>query len=84
MTHCPRCHQPLHRSTLLIPGLVVLGCRNVCRTFAVEPPDGIDWEWLEGGPGLVDRLKESHERATRTVAIRQSDDDDPRWQEVMG
>ena len=84
MTHCPTCHQPLHRSTLLIPGLVVLGCRHVCRRFAVEPPEGMDWEWLEGGPGLVDRLRDSHNRAAQTTAILTSEADDPRWTEVAG
>ena len=84
MNHCPRCHQPLDRSTTVLPGLVVLSCRKVCRLVAVEPPDGIDWEWLPGGPDWLDRLRESHERATRTVAIRMSDDDDPRWTEMIG
>ena len=82
MTHCPRCHQPLDRSTALIPGVTVLACRKACRRFAVQPPEGIDWEWLEGGPGLVGRLIDSHERAKRTVAIRQSEDDDIRWTSV--
>jgi hypothetical protein len=78
--NCPRCHQPLERSEVLIPGVVIYGCRKVCRLFAVEPPEGIGWEWVEGGPGLVDRLRRSNEQAVATVKIQTSGDDDPRWE----
>lgn len=84
MTHCPTCHNPLQRSTELIPGRVVVACRTVCRRFAVEPPEGIAWEWLPGGPDLVSRLERSGQAASQTAAIVTSEDDDPRWERLMG
>lgn len=81
MTRCPRCHQPLDRSTSLIPGRVVLGCRKTCRVFAVEV-EGVATEWLEGGPGLVERLGRSVAAAETARAIAESDDDDPRWERM--
>lgn len=82
MTHCPRCHHPLDRSTQLLKDRLILRCQP-CRKFAVEPPEGIAWEWLDGGPGLLERLAESDRRARQTAAIVGSEGDDPRWTEVM-
>jgi hypothetical protein len=59
MTNCPRCFQPLRRSTGggglsadLPDGAVVLACTN-CRQFMVEGAD----QWLNGGASLHDALK---------------------------
>jgi hypothetical protein len=79
---CPRCHQPLDRSTSLIPGRVVIGCRRTCRVFAVEV-EGVETEWVEGGPGLVERLGRSVASGEAVRAIVESDGDDPRWTEMV-
>jgi hypothetical protein len=55
MTLCPRCHQPLTRTTAYVPSLTVLACRAVCRKFAVER-DGKAVRWIDGGPELERRL----------------------------
>jgi hypothetical protein len=86
MTNCPRCNRPLDRHHLRIQGMTVLACRRECQLYAVTPPDGIAWEWLAGGAGLLLRLEESHRRALAAKQIRDSAADDPRWDamEVTG
>ena len=86
MTHCPRCNRRLDTSNMLLLGHVVVACRGhgSCQRYAVEPPEGIDWEWLEGGPGLADRLRASAEAGKAMAMMRLADSDDPRWSEVMG
>jgi hypothetical protein len=51
-TGCPWCRRALARSETLLPGSIVLVCRE-CRQFRVE---GVD-QWVAGGYGLHDRLK---------------------------
>lgn len=77
MTNCPACNDRLDRSTTLIPGHEVLRCRR-CRRFAA-PVKGIAVEWIDGGPGLVDRLKAIIEESLRTAHFWAADEDDPIW-----
>lgn len=81
MTHCPRCHQPLDRSTSLIPGVTVVACRKACRRFAALVP-GVEPVWREGGTVLVDQLREDAFRGEIERAIVGSDGDDPRWERL--
>lgn len=86
VTLCPRCRQPLDRSTAMIKGVAVVACRKVCRLYAVELPAEwlIEQEWLPGGPDLIGRLVTSYEAARRTAEVRFSEASDPRWQEMVG
>jgi hypothetical protein len=81
MTTCPVCNQPLVRSTVLVPGRVVLACRQ-CRKMTVEV-EGVRTEWIMGGPGVVDRLKAMAKDALETKAAIETPIDDPRWTEMM-
>jgi hypothetical protein len=51
MTDCPDCKHKLVRSTTIIPGAVVLGCRQ-CNQFQVEGYG----PWICGGLDLRGRL----------------------------
>ncbi len=81
MTTCPTCNQPLARSTVLVPGLVVLACRQ-CRRMTVEI-EGMNMEWIPGGPGVVDRLKAMAKDAIEMKAAIETPINDPRWTEMM-
>ncbi len=81
MTTCPTCNQPLARSTAIVPGRVVLACRP-CRRMTVEI-EGVNMEWIPGGPGVVDRLKAMAKDALETKAAIETPITDPRWTEMM-
>lgn len=60
--HCPQCGRPAARSTRMIPGEVVYGCRAGER-WTVERSD----IWLSDGPGLLDQLRRLAETGTNTI-----------------
>lgn len=82
MINCPRCQQPLIRSTNLVEGSVVLGCRW-CRQFCIEGSD----QWVAAGDGFRESLRIIAEtfKAVREThkAIMESSIDDPRWEQWM-
>lgn len=51
MSNCPRCHGPLVRTTNMVPGAVVLGCKR-CLQFTVEGCG----RWVPGGAQLRESL----------------------------
>jgi hypothetical protein len=82
---CDRCRNPMQRSPTLVPGHVTLFCRP-CGRLRLEG----DGQWLDGGPGVVDRLRaraeaiqaEAERQADEERVVREimeSDWDDPRW-----
>lgn len=81
MTHCPRCHQPLITSETLVPGSIVLGCRN-CRQFTVEGSG----QWVSAGPDFRESLRliaefaKEKQRAVEAVMITPITD--PRWERI--
>ncbi len=80
--HCPRCQQPLIRSTTLVEGSVVLGCRW-CRQFCVEGSD----KWVPSGDGFRESLRviAATVKAEHQIVkmIMESPIDDPRWEQWM-
>ncbi len=81
LTTCPACGQPLARSTAILPRHVVLACR-ACRKMAVEV-EGVETEWIMGGPGVADRLARMAADAGALKAIAETPITDPRWTEMM-
>ena len=78
MTHCPICHQKLIRSTTLVEGSVVLGCRG-CGRFLVEGSE----QWVNAGPELRDTLallarNVKHDKSALEQAMN-APWTDPRW-----
>lgn len=82
MTNCPRCHSPLRKNhDDFLRGRTVLVC-FVCRKLTSEV-DGVVAEWVDGGPGWLERLKATVGEQEHVRDIRSSDDDDPRWQRII-
>lgn len=77
MENCPRCSARLDRSDRLIPGALVYRCYR-CRKFAAEVP-GVTMEWIDGGPGVVERMEGIIAESVRTARAATADDDDPIW-----
>lgn len=82
MTNCPRCRQPLSRNTASLPGHTILRCQT-CRKLGVEVP-GVRTEWVDGGPGWLERLAVIVREAEAVRAIVESPEDDPRWERRTG
>jgi hypothetical protein len=64
LTHCPTCRTKLTASREIVPGFTVYGCRS-CKKFAVDVPGVTLGNWISGGPGVNERLRDEAEHASR-------------------